>query len=98
MAFIKRNWTPHEADEWAKEDWFAIVLSPLSYILIAFGLAMSLFLLKIGFVLLAAGLVVTGVMFWIIDPKLSVLSEDYEAKQREYLKELERIQRWEAKK
>ena len=98
MAFIKRNWTPHEADEWTKEDWFAIVLSPLSYILIAFGLAMSFFLLGIGFVLLAAGLTAAAVMFWIIDPKLNVLSEDYEAKQREYLKELEKIQRWESKK
>lgn len=98
MGFIKRNWTPHEADEWTKEDWFAIVLSPLSYILIAFGLAMSLFLLKTGFILLILGVLVTALMFWIIDPKLNVLSEDYETKQREYLKELEKIQRWETKK
>jgi len=37
-------------------------------------------------------------MFWVIDPKLSALSEDYEKKQHEYLKELEEIQRWEEKK
>jgi len=23
MAFIKRRWTPKEADEWRKEDWIA---------------------------------------------------------------------------
>jgi antibiotic biosynthesis monooxygenase (ABM) superfamily enzyme len=98
MAWIKRSWTPHEADEWTKEDWIAIVLSPLSFILITFGLAMSLFLLPAGFVMLLIGIVVTVIMFWVIDPKLDVLSEDYERKQREYLEELERIQRWEEEK
>jgi antibiotic biosynthesis monooxygenase (ABM) superfamily enzyme len=95
MGWIKRTWTPHEADEWTKEDWIAIVLSPLSFIFITFGLAMSLFLLPLGFVLLLLGLVVTAVMFWVIGPKLDVISEDYEHKQREYLEDLEKIQRWE---
>ncbi|NWG14608.1 MAG: hypothetical protein HXY20_13860 [Acidobacteria bacterium] len=95
MAWIKRSWTPHEADEWTKEDWIAIVLSPLSFILITFGLAMSLFLLTAGFVMLLIGIAITVFMFWVIDPKLDVLSEDYERKQREYLNELEKIQRWE---
>ena len=98
MAWIKRTWTPHEADEWTKEDWIAIVLSPLSFILITFGLAMSLFLLPLGFVLLFLGIVVTALMFWVIDPKLDVISEDYEHKQREYLEDLEKIQRWEEEK
>jgi len=98
MAWIKRTWTPHEADEWTKEDWIAIVLSPLSFILITFGLAMSLFLLPLGFVLLFLGIVVTAFMFWVIDPKLDVISEDYEHKQREYLEDLEKIQRWEEEK
>ena len=95
MAFIKRNWTPHEADEWTKEDWFAVVLSPLSYILITIGLTMSFFLLPLGFILLGVGIIITILMFWIIDPKLTALSEGYEKKQREYLKDLEQIQRWE---
>ncbi len=95
MAWIKRSWTPHEADEWTKEDWIAIVLSPLSFILITFGLAMSFFLLPAGFVMLLIGIVITAFMFWVINPKLDVLSEDYESKQREYLSELEKIQRWE---
>ncbi len=97
MAWIKRTWTPHEADEWTKEDWLAIVLSPLSYILITFGLALSLFMLTLGFVMLGAGIVITILMFWIIDPKLSVISEEYESKQRKYLEDLEHIQRWEEK-
>ena len=98
MAWIKRKWAPHEADEWTKEDWIAVVISPFSYILITMGLAMSLFLQPLGYILLAIGIVITALMFWVIDPKLSALSEDYEKKQHEYLKELEEIQRWEEKK
>ena len=94
MSWIRRQWTPHEADEWTKEDWIAIVLSPISYILITMGLAMSLFLLPLGFVLLGIGVVVTILLFWVVDPKLGALSAGYEQKQREYLKELEQIQRW----
>jgi uncharacterized membrane protein len=97
MTWIKRNWTPHEADEWTKEDWMAIVLSPLSYIFITFGLALSLFLLPLGFIFLGIGILITILMFWIIDPKLKVISEDYEQKQRKYLENLEKIQRWEEK-
>jgi len=95
MPLIKRNWTPDEADEWTKEDWYAIVISPFSYVLITIGLAMSLFLLPLGFILLGIGIVLTFIMFYIIDPKLKAVSEGYEKKQREYLKDLEKIQRWE---
>jgi hypothetical protein len=98
MAWIKRKWTPHEADTWTKEDWIAIVLSPVSFIFITFGLAMSLFLLPLGFLLLAIGIIVTVFLFWVIDPKLDVISEEYEHKQREYLADLEKIQTWEEKK
>ena len=94
MSLIKRNWTPDEADEWTKEDWYAIIISPFSYILITIGLAMSLFLLPLGFILLGIGIVLTIIMFYIIDPKLKAVSEGYEKKQREYLKDLEKIQRW----
>jgi len=97
MALIKRKWTAHEADEWTKEDWIAIVISPFSYILICMGLAMSFFLLPLGFLLLGIGIVITFIMFFVIDPKLKAVSSGYEKKQHEYLKELERIQRWEEK-
>jgi hypothetical protein len=95
MGWIRRDWTPREADEWTKEDWIAVILSPFSYVLVTMGLAMALFLIPWGYVLLGIGILITIVMFWIINPKLSVLSSEYEKKQRRYLQSLEQIQRWE---
>lgn len=95
MSFLKRKWTAHEAEEWTKEDWIAIIISPFSYVLIAVGVAMSIFLLPMGFVYLGVGVAITIFMFFVIDPKLKAISHSYEEKQREYLKELEKIQRWE---
>lgn len=92
---FRRKWTPHEADEWTKEDWLAIVLSPFCYIFITLGVAMSLFLLPLGFLFLAIGILLSIIMFVVIDPKLKAISEGYETKQREYLQNLEKIQRWE---
>ena len=97
MSWIRKNWTPHEAEEWTREDWIAIVLSPLSYIFITFGLAMSLFLMPVGYVLLALGILAAILMFRAIGPKLRVISHEYESRQRQYLSELEQIQRWEGK-
>jgi ABC-type bacteriocin/lantibiotic exporter with double-glycine peptidase domain len=95
MALIRRRWTPADADEWTKEDWFSIVLSPLAYIGLAVGVALSVLLLKIGFIVLGVAVVLTALMHWVIDPKLRVISEDYEKKQKHYLEELEKIERWE---
>ena len=95
MSFIRRKWTPAQADEWTKEDWFTIVLSVLSFIFLTLGAALSLLLFTWGYVILFLGIVTSALMFYIIDPKLSVLSADYDKKQREYLKELEKIERWE---
>jgi hypothetical protein len=95
MALIRTDWTPHEANEWTKEDWFAIVLSPFSYILTTMGLAMSFFLIPLGYILLVIGVVITIAMFRVIGPKLDVISSDYEKSQQRYLEELEDIQRWE---
>ncbi|MCK4640818.1 MAG: hypothetical protein KAU06_05740 [Candidatus Marinimicrobia bacterium] len=50
MAIIKRHWTPEAADEWRKEDWIAIVLSALSYVLLTVGSALSFLLLTSGFI------------------------------------------------
>ena len=95
MALIKRKWTPAEADEWSKEDWYTIVISPIVYILLTIGTGLSMLFLPIGFILLAAGIILTILMHWIIDPKLKVVSSEYEKKQHEYLEELEREVRWE---
>lgn len=95
MALIRRKWTPAAADEWTKEDWIAIVLSPLAYITLAIGVALSMFLFKVGFIILGVAVVLTALMHWVIDPKLKMISEDYEKKQKHYLEELEKIIRWE---
>ena len=95
MLGIKRRWTAAEADRWTKEDYITFVISPLVYVLLAVGTALSLLLLWYGFFLLALGIVLLLFMIWVIDPKLKAISEDYEAKQKEYLEDLERIVRWE---
>jgi membrane protein YdbS with pleckstrin-like domain len=95
MSWIKREWTASEADRWTKEDYLVFIISPLVYVLLAVGTALSLFMLWYGWVILAASLVLLLVMIWIIDPKLKAISGDYEHKQKQYLEELEKIERWE---
>ncbi len=97
MAFIRRNWTPEEADEWHKEDWIAIILSVISYITLTIGVALSFLLLTEGFIILLIGVIVTLLMYWVIDPKLRVISNEYEKKQKEFLEHIEEIQRWEVR-
>lgn len=95
MGYIKRDWKPWEADEWRKEDWIAIILSPICYILLMVGTVLSILLNIWGFVLLAVGVFLTWLMHWVIDPKLKMISSEYEKKQHDYLEELERNARWE---
>jgi hypothetical protein len=96
MAFLRRKWTPSDADEWTNEDWITIVISPLAYILLMLGTVLSLMLFPIGYLTLAAGAILTIIMHWVIDPKLKVISNEYEKRQLEYIDELERKARWEA--
>lgn len=95
MSFIKRQWLPAEADEWRKEDWIAIVLSVFAYIALVVGTALSFLLLTSGFLILGAGVILTLAMYWVIDPKLRTISNEYEKKQKDYLRQLEDIQKWE---
>lgn len=95
MGFIRTKWATEEADEWTREDIIVWILSPISYMLISVGSALSIFLIPIGFVLLGLGVLVTVALFAIANPKLNVISGEYEKKQREYLERLERITRWE---
>lgn len=94
MAFIRRHWTALEADEWTREDWIVVVISPLIYGLLMIGLALALILNIWGYVALVIGIVLTVVMHWIIDPKLKAVSEEYEKRQHMYLHELEQKARW----
>lgn len=95
MGFIRREWTPAAADEWTREDWIVIVLSALTYVGLAVGVALSVLLMRAGFIVLGVSVFLTVLLHWIIDPKLKTISEDYEKKQKRYLEELEKIERWE---
>jgi hypothetical protein len=95
MPFIRRQWTPKEADEWTREDTIAVIISPLVYILLMVGTALSMLVMWQGFVILAAGVILMLVMIRIINPKLSSVSEAYEKKQKGYIEELERTIKWE---
>jgi len=92
---IRKEWTPEEADEWTKEDWITILFSSLAYILLMVGVGLSLLLMWQGYVLLVLGVISTIIMHKVIDPKLKVISENYEKQQREYLADLEKSLRWE---
>ena len=98
MSFINREWTPENADEMHKEDWFAIFFSVVSYIALMAGVAMSVLLIPIGFIILTIGIVAALIMYWIIDPKLRSISAEYEKKEKDYLLQLEEIQKWEKNK
>ena len=95
MGCCRRKWTSKEAEEWTKEDTIAVVISPLIYILLTLGVALSVMLIPIGYVILAIAVVLLVVLIYIINPKLSAVSEGYEKKQKEYLEELERKVKWE---
>ena len=95
MRRLRRRWTAQAADEWTQEDWIAAVLASLSYVFLAVGLALSLLLLWPGYVLFILGVVMALLMYYVVDPKLKVLSTAYEAKEREYASEVEKAQRWE---
>jgi len=91
---IRRTWTPEEADGWSREDWIAIILSPIVYALIIIGVARLLLGLLDGALITLGALAGAFLLYWVIDPKLRAVSVDYEAKQSRYLEELERSVRW----
>lgn len=95
MGLIKRKWTPAEAEEWRKEELFACIFSVLAYMALLVGTALSFLLITSGFIILSAGIICTFLMYYIIDPKLKTISEEYEKKQKSYIEDLEKIERWE---
>jgi len=92
---IRRTWTEEEAQTWSREDWIAIVLSPLAYGLILFGLVNVLLLRGSGFTMLLCAVVLCVVIYLVIDPKLRAVSVDYEQRQAQYVKRLEQRMKWE---
>jgi hypothetical protein len=92
--FIKRSWTADEAEAWTREDWIVIGLSPLVMASFMLGVASLLLLQPSGVWLTAGALLGSGLIYWVIDPKLRAVSADYEVKQAAYLEDLERGVRW----
>lgn len=95
MAWIRSKWTPHEADEWTREDYLAMLFSSLAYIFFTIGVGLCFLLPLWGILCVAAGIVCSLIMYGVIDPKLRTLSTEYESKQKQYLEELDRIMKWE---
>ncbi len=91
---LKLSWKPEEAEAWTKEDWLAIIISPLAYAFLMVGLALLLFLQVWGFISFLLGVILTVLLHLIINPKLKAISSDYEKKQQEYLQRLERVVKW----
>jgi hypothetical protein len=95
MAIFRNDWTPHEADEWTREDFIAIALSSISYVLMTICIAL-LFVKPLWGALSAIGAAAFAwLMYRVIDPKLKTLSEEYETKQKEYLHRLDKVMKWE---
>jgi len=91
---IRRTWTAEQAGEWTREDWIVIVLSPLVFAFTLFGLTKLLLLQISGLWLVLAAIAGVAAIYWVIDPKLRAVSEEFETTQAKYLEELERSVRW----
>jgi hypothetical protein len=91
---IQRTWTAASAQSWSREDWIAIVLSPIVFACILIGVTKLLLLQRSGLWMTLAAILGSGLLYWIIDPKLRAVSVQYEAQQAEYLRELEQNIHW----
>jgi len=92
--FIRRSWTPEQANSWTREDWIAIVLSPVVMGLLMIGVTKLLLLQTGGALMLAGAVLGSGIIYWVIDPKLKAVSAEYEAQQEQYVRQLEQRLRW----
>ncbi len=91
----RREWTGDEAERWTIEDTVTVIISPLIYLLLMIGVAMSALMIPAGFVMTGLAIVLIIVMVRVINPKLSAISEEYEKKQKRYIEELEKKVKWE---
>ena len=83
-----------EAQAWTREDWIAIVLSPIVYALIMFGLVNVLLLRGAGFTMLFFAVAGSAAIYWVIDPKLRAMSLAFEQAQGDYLEKVDQKTRW----
>ncbi len=92
---MAKHYTPEQAEKWGWEELVACILSPASYIFVSLGLALAILLIPVGWVYLAIGLISTLLMYFVIDPKLRAISDEYERNQAEFLKHVESVSKWE---
>jgi hypothetical protein len=90
-GLVRRRWTAAQAEQWTREDWMVIVLSPLVLGGLMIGVVWSLLLIPVGFAVLAGAIAGTFLIWWIIDPKLRAVSAEYEAQQAAYIEENEAL-------
>jgi solute:Na+ symporter, SSS family len=92
--FVRRTWTAEQAQDWTREDWMVIVLSPVVMALLMLGVTGTLLWKPEGVLALVLALIGGALIYWIIDPKLRAVSHEYEEQQAAYLAELERRNAW----
>jgi hypothetical protein len=90
-AFIRRRWTAAEAEQWTREDWMVIVLSPFVLGGLMIGVVWSLLLIPVGYLVLTASVLGCFLIWWIIDPKLRAVSAEYEQQQAGYIDQNEAL-------
>ena len=92
--FIRREWTAEQAGDWTREDWIAVILSPMVFGALMIGVTKLLLLQAGGILLICGALAGTGLIYWVIDPKLRAVSVEYEKQQARYVEQLEKRLRW----
>jgi hypothetical protein len=70
------------------------VLSPLVMAALMIGVTKLLLLQPGGLWLVLGAVAGTVLIYWVIDPKLRAVSQEYEAQQAQYVAELEQRLRW----
>ncbi len=95
---MAKTYTPESAEKWGWEELVACIMSPVSYIFVSLGLVLVLLERPIGWVYLIGGIAATLVMYFVIDPKLRAVSDEYERRQAEFLKQVESVSKWEERK
>ena len=91
---IRRKWTPEQANDWTREDWIAIILSPVVFAALMLGVVKLILLQPGGLWMVLGAVLVSGLIYWVIDPKLRAVSHEYEAQQAKYVEQLEKRLRW----
>jgi len=92
---MAKRYTAESSEKWGWEELVDCITAPASYIFISLGLALTILLRPIGYVYLAIGIIASLVMYFVIDPKLRAVSDEYERRQSEFLEQVEKVSKWE---